>query len=278
MDFQPIIDALAKKGADIHVTEIGGLLHAAVPEGITLQRLDLEPYLPAPLAIRRVVAASDLRGLIDYVKKFKTGDTQFYSSPLVMGGNLKLLARMDDHLPDSPSHINHTVEYPCPTSAEWRTWIGSNKTAMDQKKFADFLETNLRDILVPSGADMLQMASNFRDVSSAEFNSAVNRTNGRVNFQWIEKDVVGKAQLPEDFQIAIPVFEGMTENAAEAGQPSKMMALRYALKARLRWRVKDAELSLWYELDRHDLTFRLAFDDLIERVHAETGISVFRAI
>ncbi len=262
MDLKPLLDALAKKGSDVHIINIEGVAHAAVPAGVALQRIDLEPYLPAPTAIRRDVLAHDLRGLIAYVNKFKNEATQLYADPI---NAPSIIARLDDHMPHSPSHVSHTAKYPCPRTAEWNTWNGGNKIAKEQKSFADFLETNLRDIHDPNGAEMLQMATNFRDVSTAEFQSNVNRTSGRVQFQYVQKDSsTGQVQLPDTFKIAVPVFEGMDT--------------RYVMLARLRWRLKEQVLSLWYELDRPDVTFRLAFDELVERVENEIGVDVFRAV
>lgn len=262
MDLKPLIDAVAKKGADVSLLDIKGVMHAALPAGIALQRLDLEQYLPAPLAIRRSIDAHDLRGFIAYVNKFKGSASQTYAKSLAQPA---LVARLDDHMPGTPSHVEHEATYPCPTTVEWNTWRAANKKAMEQKDFADFLESNLRDILEPNGADMLAMATNFRDISGAEFQSTVNRTNGRVNFQYTQKDSnAGQIQLPDVFKIAVPVFEGMSA--------------RYTVMARLRWRIKDQTLHLWFELDRPDITYRAAFDEMVELVESETKIPVFRAI
>ena len=272
MDLQPLIDALRNRSAEVRPLDIEGVPHAVIPAGVDLKRIDVEAHLPQPRATRRAIVAHDLRGLIDYVNKFKGTDSQFYSGPLVAP---YLLARIDDHLPDKPSHVHHTARYDCPRTNEWNTWNTENQKAMKQTDFADFLERNLRDIHQPAGADMLQMVSNFRDASTAEFQSAVNRTNGRVQFQYVQKDqTAGAVTLPERFGIAIPVFEGMTDET----DTGKHVPIRYTLTARLTWRIREQVLHLAYELDRPDVVFRAAFDDLIERVEQQTSISVFRAV
>jgi uncharacterized protein YfdQ (DUF2303 family) len=272
MDLQPLISAIKHSCADVAIIEVDGVKHIVAPSGMAVSVPEIEKHLPAPKAIKRAVDAHDLRGLIDYVNKFQTPATQFYSGPAEAPF---LLARIDDHRTGEPSHIHHTARFDCPRSAEWATWTQADKKAAEQRDFADFLERNLRDIDQPSGADMLKMVSNFRDASTADFQSTVNRTNGRVQFQYVQKDqTAGQVTLPETFRIAIPVFEGMTE----PHEDGKHYAIRYPITARLRWRIREQTLTLWYELDRADVVFRIAFDDLIERVQQQTGISVFRAV
>lgn len=266
--FQAILDALAKRGSDIHTLQIEGVTHAAVPEGIKLERLDLEQHLPTPKAIRRTVNANDVRGLIDYVNKFMDGRTQFYATN---PASPSITARMDDHLPEEPSHIEHTCVYACPRTHEWLTWIGKNgaSNAMEQKQFGEFLEVNSRDVTRPVAAEMLKLATNFRSITVTEFGSVTRASNGNVQINYVEKEQAGEVQLPETFDIAIPVFEGI--------------ALRYPLTARLRYRTPSGSqekkvLTLWYELDRPDVVLRAAHDDLLKEITDKTGIAVFRAL
>lgn len=266
MDIQPLINALRQQtGSDVQIHDIDGVKHAAVPDGLNLTRLDLEKFLPAPLATARDVTAHDVRGLVDYVNKFKAGATQLYCTAPT---DPSVIARLDDHAPGQPSHVRHTARFQCPRSAEWTTWTKANKAAMPQKEFAEFLETNLRDIREPNGSDMLVMVSNFRDVTTATFESKVNRTNGKVHFQYIEDDKPGLVTLPEVFKIGIPVFEGMPA--------------AYAVSARLRWRLADKDgkktLFLSYDLDRPDVILRAAYDELLAHVEQETGLRIFRAL
>jgi uncharacterized protein YfdQ (DUF2303 family) len=273
MDLQPLLEALRRRTDEVGTLDVNGVTHIIAPQGVSVTPAEIERHLPAPKAIRRSVQAHDMRGLVDYVNKFKGDATQLYAGPLAAP---YLLARIDDHLRDAPSHIHHTATYSCPRTAEWETWTQQDKKSVEQRDFADFLERNLRDIDQPSGAEMLQMVSNFRDASTANFESAVNRTNGRVQFQYVQKDqAAGQVSLPEKFRVAIPVFEGMTETDEATG---KQVAIRYPVTARLRWRIREQTLHLWYELDRADVVFRIAFDDLVERVEKQTGIHVFRAI
>lgn len=261
MDLQPLVDAVRQKtGADIEIKDVLGVLFAATPDGVTLERLDIEPFLPKPKAIRRQVNAHDIRGFVDYTNKFKADATQLYCKSVSAPG---LLARLDDHMPGDPSHVNHTAVYPCPQTIEWKSWFAYSGKAMAQKEFAIFLEKNQKDIVSPSGSEMLEMATNFRDVSSTEFTSTVRLDNNRVQLNYVQKGEAGAVQLPQTFTIAVPIFEGMD--------------VRYSVVARLRWQTKEQALTLWYDLDRPDVVFRAAYDELIQRVEEETSLPVIRA-
>lgn len=266
MDLEPLINAIRpQSGMDVEIHNINGVTHAAVPAGLTLTRLDLEPFLPAPSAIRREFVAYDVRGFVDYTNKFKSEPTQLFCAGV---DSPSLLARLDDHAPEQPSHVTHLARFACPRTQEWNTWTRANKSAMPQKEFAEFLETNLRDIREPNGADMLVMVSNFRDVTTATFESKVNRINGKVQFQYLEDDKPGLVSLPETFRIGIPVFEGMP--------------VPYGITARLRWKIAERDgkktLFLSYDLDRHDVVLRAAYDDLIQQVEKDTALRIFRGL
>lgn len=260
-----LLAALARKGSDIHVIDIHGVPHAAVPHGVDLKMLDLEAHLPAPLAIKRDVTANDVRGLVDYVNKFKSPATQLYAD----GTNAPSIeARIDDCLPGQPSHGKHNVYFSCPLTPEWVTWTGCSKKTMAQMRFGEFLEENAVDIVKPEAATMVKLATEFRTVTITEFGSTVRPQSGHVELSYVEKDKSAKLAMPETFEIALPVFEGMQG--------------RYQMRARLRFRAGKDEsgkpsLVLWYELDRPDLVVRKAYDDLIAHVESKTGISVFRA-
>lgn len=241
--------------------EIKGVPHVILPAGFTLAAPDLERLLPEPTRTRRIVVANDIGGFIAYSKDFKTERTALFCGP---PDNAKLEARLDDHKPSSPSHVTHQCFFHCPKTTEYATWMGANKVKTTQVAFAEFIENNLRDIIKPDGNEVLAAALNFRDHGSAEFSSAMRLSDGRVQFQFVEKETAGQVRFPETIEIAIPVFEGQKT--------------RYTVKAKTRYRVQSGELTLWYELERPDLVLRQAYNDLIEEVEKQVGIAVYRAL
>jgi uncharacterized protein YfdQ (DUF2303 family) len=240
---------------------IEGVPHVVMPQGFKLE--SLEALLPAPRRIKGLVRAHDLSGLIAYVEKFKDTDTAIYCGPV----DAALIdARLDDHTPGKPSHVTHRCQFGCPVTPEWKTWTVSDKVVFDQVAFGEFIENNMRDIIKPDASDLLTATRNFSESRTADFKSSVKPINGMVQFHFTEDDgkKAGDIKFPDAIEIGVQVFEGLK--------------VRYPIAAKLRYRIKDQKLTLWYELDRPDLTKRQAYNDLIDEVEKATGIQVFRAL
>lgn len=241
--------------------DIAGVPHVIVPPGVQLKPLPELLEREKPLRIRRELHAHDVRGLVDYVNRFRSDATKLYCGP---AGNPEIVARLDDHQPDDPSHVTHLARFDCPTTDEWDAWMARNRTHMAQLSFAEFLETNQRDIREPTAADLLQIVTNFSDARTADFSSGVRLQDGQVQLSYVVKDAPGKVVIPDKFQLALPVFQGGPK--------------AYLVDARIRYRIKESALAIWYELDRPDLVKRLAYEDLLALVSDKTGLPVYRAL
>jgi uncharacterized protein YfdQ (DUF2303 family) len=246
--------------------DVEGVPVIVAPPGFQVQTLERLQEISAPRGIKRQATANDVRGFIDYVNLYKVENvTHVYAGA---AATPMLLARIDDHAPDAPSHVLHSAAFSCPTTHEWNVWTKGANQRFGQVEFAEFVERNVRDIIEPNGATLLTAVLNFQDHGSAKFQSAVRLANGRVQFSFIEKDEADKMEFPERLKLALPVFEG-----ADGA---------YQLAVKLRYRIKrdddSGSLILWYELDRPDLVLRQAYDDLIASVEIKTGIHVIRAL
>lgn len=231
-----------------------------------------ESLLPEPERIDTKIRAHDITGLVDYINRFKNRQTAIYSGPR---DNPFVQARIDDHwVSDSteeaqavpghnPSHGTHMAEFSCPLTLEWEAWTKADGKRMQQVDFAEHIERNIEDIIKPDGATLLSMTLSFQDTGRAEFSSAVRLGDGRVQFKYIERDEGGDVAFPERIELALPVFEGIKG--------------RYPVNARVRYRIREGALHIWYELDRPDLVLRQAYEDLLAHVAEKTGIAVLRA-
>lgn len=90
--------------------------------------------------------------------------------------------------------------------------------------------------------------------------------NGQVDFKYQEEiqgsaGANGNIKVPERFFIGIPVFEG--------GDP-------YKLEAKLRWRLNDGKLTMWFELVRDHKVLEAAFQDIWKKIAEETQITIYR--
>lgn len=240
----------------VTVTEIHGVPVVITPGGFQVEKF---PELAAsPKRTFAFINAHDVTGFIDYINQFKLVNTAIFAA---LQPQAALSGVIDYHSQNLAAWCTHRVNCDMAHSEEWKRWSGANKTKMDQRAFGVFLEDNLKDVTEPSGADLLSMALNFSSARNAEFKSSIRLADGTVQFSYVEDEKAGQVRLPARIVLTLPVFRG--EGA-------------YLLAARLKYHLKGAEFSIWYELDRPDLVLDTAYADVIARITAATGIAVFR--
>jgi uncharacterized protein YfdQ (DUF2303 family) len=227
--------------------------YAILPEGYRAE--SLAGMLGAPLRRKGTTDLLDEASFIAYVNDEKTeGMTRIFG----VKATPRFVAVFNDE-----GHSDHTAKWTCPLSREWKAWMESNKKPFGQTAFAQFLETRRLDISEPSAADMLEIAQSIEATSAGSFASKINRTNGNLVFGYTENTNAtaggGRLEVPEKFTIAIPVFDG--------GE-------KWKIDAFLRYRIKDGELALWFELDNPERALETAVNDVWERVQTQTALSI----
>lgn len=250
------LSGLLKAPFELPVASVPGLV---LPPGWTYE--SHPELLPAPQRTKRHVIAHEVGGMISYVKRFKSGQTALYCTK---DTEPSVLARLDDHQPGTPSHVEHAVTFGCPVTEEWSRWDGFNRKPKNQTDFAEFIEDNLRDIVRPSGAELLTAVTNFNDSRKVEFKSAQRLSDGRINFSVSDTSGEGNLTFPQTMDIAVPIFMGME--------------VRYTIACRVKYRIVNAQLSIWIEMDRPDLAKKLAYAELLKRIEDETALPIHRAI
>lgn len=256
----------AEKIADLAVAAAGattfhvdGTPVAVLPEGYSTQ--SLETHLAVPTRKSGIVTLTTAESLIDFVKKHKGESTSLYlnDDPL----SPSFTAVFNDHA-GQPGWRDFRAVYKAPLSREWKIWMGQNGKGKSQTDFAKFIEDNLPDIVHPSGADMLTISRTLEAKKDVTFRSATRLSDGAQEFVYSE-DVQGTAgkgslSIPETFDIGIPVFNG--------GQG-------YRVTARLRYRISEGRLVLWYELLREHKVIEDALAQVRKDIEAGTGIKAF---
>lgn len=222
---------------------------------------DLESMLPAPTRSRGHTTLRDMASFISLVKQESRGDqTRIYgcyepaSFKAVFNGNFM----------DSPGWGDHTAEFSCPLSVEWRTWLAKNTAKMSQPDFAQFIEDNLPDIVSPAAAEMLEISRTLEAKKGVNFASGIRLSNGQSELTYEETISgtagKGKLQIPEIFTIGIPVLEG--------GSP-------YGVECRLRYRIADGgKMSMWYDMLRPHKIVEDAIKQVWLSIAEGTGLEV----
>ncbi len=247
--------------AAIGVQRIDGNPFVTVPSDFKVH--DLEKMLGAPTRKRGKVSLTDAESFCRYVSENKGTDTRLYGvlSPP------KFEAIFNDHgkADAGPGWRDFGATYTCPLSIEWQTWLGSNKKVMSQEQFAQFIEDNLPDIVTPAAAEMLEISRSLEAKKKVNFASGIRLSNGENELTYEEQisgtASKGKLKVPEVFTVGIPVLQG---------------GLKYAVKARLRYRIGEGgALAMWFDIERPHKLLEDAVREVQNLIEQKTELKVF---
>ena len=232
--------------------DVGSEKLLAVPKDYNL--LSLEKHMPAPTRKRGTATLTTVASLVQYVNRHKTSATQVYAQLEPP----KFVAVLDDHDTEGTGFGQHRAEYVPPLSKEWGIWNGHNGKRISQEDFALFLEQNVLDIHAPVAGAMLEIAQSLSATSGSKFKSGKNMGNGDIQFSYEETTEAtagreGQTKIPEEFTLAIPVFQGGT---------------RFEVTAKFRYRLTGGNLSIWYDLLRPHKVIEAAVLDIVESIEA----------
>lgn len=227
----------------------------------------LERHLPAPL--RKIGAArlDDLDSFVWYVKEHGSlSNCRIYTTVDYKTGALVFKSVFNDHEQLAAAWRDFVATFAPELSLEWQRWINSNKKAMTQSEFATFIEDNMPEIAtiegLPTGTDMMNLATNFEATSEKKFKAGTRLQSGGVAIEYIDQEDAGtlaRMQVFERFALGLPIYFNGTA---------------YRIDARLKYRIREGKLSLWYELIRPEKIIEDAAKELIEGVRNKTGMPV----
>ena len=148
-----------------------------------------------------------------------------------------------------PKWGEHVAALQLQITPEWARWIENDTKSKAQSEFAEFLEDNACDIVEPSGADLLEVASTLEAAKGVNFRSATRLANGQHQLRYEETldaraGQSGQMQVPETFTIEISPFVGTP---------------RTKIRARLRYRIDQGRLTFHYRLMQPHLVILAAW-------------------
>ena len=216
---------------------------------------DMEQYLPAPVRIRQSVTLHDEASFVSYVKEFQDDNSMVFAGLAAHGFKCVL----DYHTKEAPERCTHTATYICSTTKEWDIWTGSDSRKMKQAEYANFIENNLPDIYRPDAAEMLEMITDISSKTAVNFQQKYDISNGRTTLHFSESSAQGDIALPNEFVLRFPVFKN-----GEAKE----------LHARQRVRIRDGELTLWYDLKQPHKVIESTFDEIVSSVAAQLEMPI----
>lgn len=236
--------------------------YAIVPEGYEVQEL---PRAHRPERPKALVKLRDAASFITYFNDHKTDYSRIFAQLdpalfLAVFDEFSVVTEGDAGVWPQADWREFRAAFAVPPSREWLLWTAANRKHMTQLSFAEFLQDNLPDVVQPAGADLLELALNFEAAQTGTYVATQRLQDGSHNLQWrADNNASGSVRLPEHITLQIPVFENET--------PSE-------LTARLKYRVKDGALTLWYELVRPHKVLEAAFRAAWDRIAQGTGATI----
>jgi uncharacterized protein YfdQ (DUF2303 family) len=222
--------------------------------GVDLKELE---RLERPERRTGKVTVVDIDSFIALVKRFDNlAETVVYGSLEPLG----FTAVVNDHTGNAAGWRDHTVTLALKHSPEWTLWTASDGKWNPQEAFAYFIQENLPDFKRPTGAKMLELATNFRMRKGMSFQSAMMLQNGDIDLQYVERTQEAQAnkslKAPEKFEIEVPVWAGLEQRS-------------YVCEAFFRYRVAEGSLHLKYDLERPQKVTERAFEEVLDKIRGE---------
>tara|TARA_R110000851_G_scaffold322318_2_gene488271 strand:- start:340 stop:1194 length:855 start_codon:yes stop_codon:yes gene_type:complete len=210
------------------------LSNAIMEQSPDLEIVNLERYLKNPSSIKENRSFDDLRGFVEYVSDYKADTT------VIFAGRESIEAIFDYHQKDSPKWSTHRASYAIRASARWAIWLRAHNVWMDQKQFAEFLDTGLNEIIDPEQADILHLVKNFRATVSQEVESEESEGGTSFNYRKITKAGNSKTEsltIPDSLTIKLQPFDNLDViNSKITDEKLKIPA--YQFKAKINWRIE----------------------------------------
>jgi len=254
-----------------------GLFAVAVPAGAQVEVIDVEsitrPHAAHPARKTGNYVVHDADSFVAYMAKHQQPESEVWADVV----NWRVVGVINAHEgTDGPVDAygpeagwgDHRVQYTITGTEAWKAWRELDGKLVDQATFAEHIEARSVDILVPPGADMLELAETFQATIGVNFESSRLLSSGERQFEYRETVDAkagrkGQLSIPKQFTLALIPFEG-----AEV----------FKVTARFRYRIADGALRVGYRLDRPADVLREAFLRVVDTITTRVEAPVFRGV
>lgn len=259
------------RGQNQMVDTIDGDAYAITPAGTVL---DLAGRYP-PKYIKQTVTLLDARSFAEYVNRFKMMETLLFAD--ITPSAAKLTAVIDYHQSNQDDeHVAqrgcHRAVFTTKATPEWEAWQAANRKHMNQVEFATWIEDNMQLFVspegsgAPTGSELLELVRTLHGHQNARFNTNLRLDNGAYSVAYDEDVEIkgtilskpGSLQLPPLIMGGFAVFEG---------------AAAYQVPARLKTRISERRLQLYFETIALHKIVRESVDAIVAQVAEATKIT-----
>ena len=259
---QAIINTAYDAAGPRQLDTAGRFYSVVIPEGGNSKVIDLEKYLeefaPTPRRKTGTYNVHDAESFLTYLSKHGDADTEIWADAIAN----KIVGILNAHTETNGARWeDHKVVYAAQLTKAWKAWAGLDGQLLDQAAFAEHIEDRAVDIIVPAGAEMLELAQTFQATIGVNFESSKQLSSGERQLEYRETvdakaGKAGRMEIPGTFQLALRPFEG-----ADA----------FKVTARLRYRIAGGVLRIGYRLERPEDVLREAFTSVVHDVQVQVA-------
>lgn len=214
--------------------------------------------LDRPLQLQQTVSLHTAKDFIGYVNRFADKNSVIFVN--VLGGKIQAVLDYHEATPVEEYGSNakqrlcsHKAIFNVEQTPEFKKIRDKSGESMSQSEFALFLEDVMPYINQPAATELYEIVSTLSAKTSVDFKSGVRTDNGQVSITYNENIDAsagreGKLNIPEQIVFGIQVHRGGSH---------------YALPARFRYRIKDGNLRMWYDLDQLEKAIEKSMEDTV---------------
>jgi len=242
--------------------------YVALPPNHQLHSPELkrvEEWLGRPVRKRGSFSFTTADSFARYINEHKTEDTRVFADINCRDASFRAVLNFHGK---EPSFGDHVAIFALSATKEWVELMDNNENEMSQTEFATFLEENAMLFATPSGADLLELIQTLEAKADVRINQAVKLQSGAIKVRY-DEDVTlrggtgqqaGEMELPSALNLNVVPFEG---------------ASFMSVTARLRYKVTERKIILFYKLVNPHLVVRQVANDVVNLVLSKTGIEPF---
>lgn len=254
------VHALSRMADGVQFSDGDSIPFVVLPQDTGYQIGSLEHLLTAPRRPRGNVTLGAFQSFLDYLRDRAEHVPPVFWTEVTAGVRFESILNYDGWRDSRAAYVSTY-------SPRWARWMGKNRVAMGQADFAQFIEDNALDVIEPDSATMIEVSRSIEARKKVNFASGIRLNNGQSELTYEEtiEGTAGKGKLaiPEQFTIAIPVFVD--------GDPWKVTA-------RLRYRINEGKLSLWYDLLRFTDVAEAAVTGMVKQLKETIPCDVYRGV
>lgn len=216
-----------------------------------LHTIDTDKYAAAPRHTEASRVVTDAASFATYVNRHRTPGTEVFAHT----NSASVVAVIDSHegWEGEPGWQKHRLTLKLEHSKPWAAWAAMDGKWFDQEEFAEFLENRYSEVIEPSPAQMIDIATSFEAKKGVDFKAGFRGESGEVRLQF-EETVKAKAgqkgelEIPKKIQLALRPY---------VGGPV------YSIWANFRYRITANGLRLGFILERPENVLDAAFADVV---------------